>query len=112
MSKHIFPHFYSLEAPVLWRPHRRKLALSRKHFRNAGYEIGYYTAGRGFNLPGLARLQASNQFFTDSRFNFSSATVDDADTYFQSCHCVVMFSIEPAGVGYLFLLLSLVIFLA
>jgi hypothetical protein len=34
MSKHIFPHFYSLEAPVLWRPHRRKLALSRKHFRN------------------------------------------------------------------------------
>jgi hypothetical protein len=35
MSKHIFPHFYSLEAPVLWRPHRRKLALSRKHFRNA-----------------------------------------------------------------------------
>jgi hypothetical protein len=23
MSKHIFPHFYSLEAPVLWRPHRR-----------------------------------------------------------------------------------------
>jgi hypothetical protein len=33
MSKHIFPHFYSLEAPVLWRPHRRKLALSRKHFR-------------------------------------------------------------------------------
>jgi hypothetical protein len=35
MSKHIFRHFYSLEAPVLWRPHRRKLALSRKHFRNA-----------------------------------------------------------------------------
>jgi hypothetical protein len=35
MSKHMFPHFYSLEAPVLWRPHRRKLALSRKHFRNA-----------------------------------------------------------------------------
>jgi hypothetical protein len=35
MSKHIFPHFYSLETPVLWRPHRRKLALSRKHFRNA-----------------------------------------------------------------------------
>jgi hypothetical protein len=35
MSKHIFPHFYSLEAPVVWRPHRRKLALSRKHFRNA-----------------------------------------------------------------------------
>jgi hypothetical protein len=35
MSKHIFPYFYSLEAPVLWRPHRRKLALSRKHFRNA-----------------------------------------------------------------------------
>jgi hypothetical protein len=34
-SKHIFPHLYSLEAPVLWRPHRRKLALSRKHFRNA-----------------------------------------------------------------------------
>jgi hypothetical protein len=33
MSKHIFPHFYSLEAPVLWRPHRRKLTLSRKHFR-------------------------------------------------------------------------------
>jgi hypothetical protein len=36
--KHIFPHFYSLEAPeapVMWRPHRRKLALSRKHFRNA-----------------------------------------------------------------------------
>jgi hypothetical protein len=23
MSKHIFPHFYSLEAPVLRRPHRR-----------------------------------------------------------------------------------------
>jgi hypothetical protein len=35
MSKHIFFHFYSLEAPVLWRPHRRKLALSGKHFRNA-----------------------------------------------------------------------------
>jgi hypothetical protein len=35
MSKHIFPHFYSLEAPVLWLPHRRKVALSRKHFRNA-----------------------------------------------------------------------------
>jgi hypothetical protein len=35
MSKDIFPDFYSLEAPVLWRPHRRKLALSRKHFRNA-----------------------------------------------------------------------------
>jgi hypothetical protein len=35
MSKHIFPHFYSLEAPVLWRPHRQKLILSRKHFRNA-----------------------------------------------------------------------------
>jgi hypothetical protein len=34
MSKPIFPHFYSSEAPVLWRPHRRKLALSRKHFRN------------------------------------------------------------------------------
>jgi hypothetical protein len=34
MSKHIFPHFYSLEVPVLWRPHRQKLALSRKHFRN------------------------------------------------------------------------------
>jgi hypothetical protein len=34
MSKHISPHFYSLEAPVLWRPHRRKLALARKHFRN------------------------------------------------------------------------------
>jgi hypothetical protein len=28
MSKHIFPHFYSLVAPVLWRPHRRKLAFS------------------------------------------------------------------------------------
>jgi hypothetical protein len=35
MSKHIFPYFYSLEAPVVWRPHRRKLALSRKQFRNA-----------------------------------------------------------------------------
>jgi hypothetical protein len=35
MPKPIFPHFYSSEAPVLWRPHRRKLALSRKHFRNA-----------------------------------------------------------------------------
>jgi hypothetical protein len=35
MAKHIFPHFYSLEAPVLWRPHRRKSALSREHFRNA-----------------------------------------------------------------------------
>jgi hypothetical protein len=35
MSKHIFPHFYFLQAPVLWRPYRRKLALSRKHFRNA-----------------------------------------------------------------------------
>jgi hypothetical protein len=35
MSKPIFPHFYSSEAPVLWRPHRRKLALFRKHFRNA-----------------------------------------------------------------------------
>jgi hypothetical protein len=31
MSKHILTHFYSLEGPVLWR----KLALSRKHFRNA-----------------------------------------------------------------------------
>jgi hypothetical protein len=39
MSKHTFPHFYSLEAPVLWRPHRRKLALSRKHFRNAFFTI-------------------------------------------------------------------------
>jgi hypothetical protein len=27
--------FYSSEAPVLWRPHRRKLALSPKHFHNA-----------------------------------------------------------------------------
>jgi hypothetical protein len=35
ISKPIFPHFYSLEALVMWRPHRRKLALSRKHFRNA-----------------------------------------------------------------------------
>jgi hypothetical protein len=35
MSKHILPILYSLEAPVLWRPHRRKLALSRKQFRNA-----------------------------------------------------------------------------
>jgi hypothetical protein len=35
MFKHIFPHFYSLEAPVLWRPHRQKLALYRKHFHNA-----------------------------------------------------------------------------
>jgi hypothetical protein len=52
-------------------------------FSETGRLLGYYTAGRGFNLPGLARLQASDQFFTDSRFNFSSATVDDADTY---CH--------------------------
>jgi hypothetical protein len=35
MSKPIFPHFYSLEAPVLSRSHWRKLALSRKHFHNA-----------------------------------------------------------------------------
>jgi hypothetical protein len=35
MSKPTFPHFYSSEAPVLWRPHRRKLALFRKHFRSA-----------------------------------------------------------------------------
>jgi hypothetical protein len=35
MSKPIFPHFYSLEVPVLWRLHRRKLALSWKHFHNA-----------------------------------------------------------------------------
>jgi hypothetical protein len=35
MSKHVFPDFYSLVAPVLWRPHRRKLTLSRKYFRNA-----------------------------------------------------------------------------
>jgi hypothetical protein len=35
MSKHIFRNSYSLEAPVLWRPHWRKLALSRRHFRNA-----------------------------------------------------------------------------
>jgi hypothetical protein len=53
MHKHIFPHFYSLETLVLWRPHRRKLALSRKHFRNAfliNEQAGYYTAGRGLCL--------------------------------------------------------------
>jgi hypothetical protein len=31
----LFVFILSMEAPVLWRPHRRKLALSRKHFRNA-----------------------------------------------------------------------------
>jgi hypothetical protein len=30
------------EAPVLWRPHRRKLSPFRKHFH-----AGYNTAGRG-----------------------------------------------------------------
>jgi hypothetical protein len=70
MSKHIFPHFYSLEAPVLWRPHRGKLTLSRKHFRNAflmkstGRLLSYYTAGRdkGFQVTDRYNLVRHDQW--------------------------------------------------
>jgi hypothetical protein len=41
----------TLEMPVLWRPHWRKLAISsRKHVLNENEEADYSTVSRGGNI--------------------------------------------------------------
>jgi hypothetical protein len=70
MSKHIFRHFYSLEAPVLWR----KLVLSRKHFRNE--QAGYYTAGRAFSKCPLPLIKVDfDSDFTLNKYSLNSVQV-------------------------------------